>query len=208
MPPAEAREGYQQHVEDHVAGTIGIGIRCGSATSPSRAAALVSAPFINRWLGRSIYLQVAHDATIMAMMIATTRMPGRASKQRHSLMNGVGSDAELGKGHSARPENLFQYLYRRLGRSADHGRMAGIAESWDRLAAPGATSRSTNSSASVRLQRLPPACPSGLRLVPILATCHGRSVLAMQVFGQIYTIHFECGPPCQKKRSRRRRKPN
>jgi hypothetical protein len=34
-------------------------------------------------------------------------------------------------------------------------------------------------------------------------------VLAMRVFGQIYSIHFERGPPCQKKRSRRRnRKPN
>src|SRR5262249_15658153 len=34
-------------------------------------------------------------------------------------------------------------------------------------------------------------------------------VLAMHVFGQIYSIHFEPGPPCQNKRSRRRnRKPN
>src|SRR6516162_1838540 len=34
-------------------------------------------------------------------------------------------------------------------------------------------------------------------------------VLAMHGFGQIYSIHFERGPPCQKKRSRRRnRKPN
>src|SRR5262245_26736378 len=34
-------------------------------------------------------------------------------------------------------------------------------------------------------------------------------VLAMHIFGQIYSIHFERGPPCQKKRSRRRnRKPN
>src|SRR6185503_13653220 len=33
-------------------------------------------------------------------------------------------------------------------------------------------------------------------------------VLAVHVFGQVYSIHFECGPPCQKKRSRRRnRKP-
>src|SRR4029078_5392982 len=29
-------------------------------------------------------------------------------------------------------------------------------------------------------------------------------VLATHVFGQIYSIHFECGPPCPKKRSRRR----
>src|SRR6476659_1378947 len=34
-------------------------------------------------------------------------------------------------------------------------------------------------------------------------------LLAMHVFGQIYSIHFERVPPCQKKRSRRRnRKPN
>src|SRR2546421_9185595 len=39
--------------------------------------------------------------------------------------------------------------------------------------------------------------------------CVAGPVLAMHVFGQIYSIHFERGPPCQKKRSRRRnRKPN
>jgi hypothetical protein len=45
-----------------------------------------------------------------------------------------------------------------LGPGADHGRMARIAEAWDRSTAPGATSRSTISSASVRLQRLRLAC--------------------------------------------------
>src|SRR5262249_49112533 len=37
---------------------------------------------------------------------------------------------------------------------------------WDRSTAPGATSRSTISSASVRLQRLRLACRSGARLIP------------------------------------------
>jgi hypothetical protein len=74
----------------------------------------------------------------------------------------------------------------------------------------GATSRSTISSASVRLQRLRLACRSGARLIPILATRQRSGpVLAMHVFGQIYSVNFERGPPCQKKRSRRRnRKPN
>jgi hypothetical protein len=45
-----------------------------------------------------------------------------------------------------------------LGPGPDHGRMARIAEAWDRSTAPGATSRSTISSASVRLQRLRLAC--------------------------------------------------
>jgi hypothetical protein len=100
-------------------------------------------------------------------------------------------------------------LHWRLGQGADDGRMARVAEAWDRSTAPGATSRSTISSASVRLQRLRLACRSGARLIPILATRHGRDVLAMHVFGQIYSIHFERGPPCQKKRSRtRNRKPN
>ncbi len=40
---------------------------------------------------------------------------------------------------------------------------------------PGATSRSTISSASVRLQRLRLGCRSGARLIPILATRHGRA---------------------------------
>jgi len=62
-----------------------------------------------------------------------------------------------------------------LGPGADHGRMARIAEAWDRSTAPGATSRSTISSASVRLQRLRLACRSGARLIPILATRHGRA---------------------------------
>ena len=98
-------------------------------------------------------------------------------------------------------------LHWHLGPGADHGRMAGIAEAWDRSTAPGATSRSTISSASVRLQRLRLACRSGAQLIPILVMA--GPVLAMHVFGQIYSIHFERGPPCQKKRSRRRnRKPN
>ena len=50
-----------------------------------------------------------------------------------------------------------------------------IVEAWDRSTAPGATSRSTISSASVRLQRLRLACRSGARLIPILATRHGRA---------------------------------
>ena len=100
-------------------------------------------------------------------------------------------------------------LHWRLGQGADDGRMARVAEAWDRSTAPGATSRSTISSASVRLQRLRLACRSGARLIPILATGHAGPVLAMHVFGQIYSIHFERAPPCQKKRSRRRnRKPN
>src|SRR5262245_14117884 len=45
--------------------------------------------------------------------------------------------------------------------------MARVAEAWDRSTAPGATSRSTISSASVRLQRLRLACRSGARLIPI-----------------------------------------
>ena len=39
----------------------------------------------------------------------------------------------------------------RLGQDADHGRMARVAEAWDRSTAPGVTSRRTISSASVRL---------------------------------------------------------
>ena len=67
-------------------------------------------------------------------------------------------------------------LHWRLGQGADHhGRMARVAEAWDRSTAPGATSRSTISSASVRLQRLRLACRSGARLIPILATRHGRA---------------------------------
>jgi hypothetical protein len=55
------------------------------------------------------------------------------------------------------------------------GRMARVAEAWDRSTAPGATSRSTISSASVPLQRLRLACRSGARLIPVLATRHGRA---------------------------------
>ena len=88
-------------------------------------------------------------------------------------------------------------LHWHLGPGADHGRMARIAEAWDRSTAPGATSRSTISSASVRLQRLRLACRSGARLIPIRVMA--GPVLAMHVFGQIYSIHFERGPPCQKK---------
>ena len=78
---------------------------------------------------------------------------------------------------------------------------------WRLPTAPGATLRSTISSASIRLQRLRLACRSGAQLIPILVMA--GPVLAMHVFGQIYSIHFERGPPCQKKRSRRRnRKPN
>ena len=64
-------------------------------------------------------------------------------------------------------------LHWRLGPGADHGRMARIAEAWDRSTAPGATSRSTISSASIRLQRLRLACRSGAQLIPILATRYG-----------------------------------
>src|SRR5437773_1427229 len=56
---------------------------------------------------------------------------------------------------------------------ANHGGMARIAEAWDRSTAPGATSRSTISSASIRLQRLRLACRSGAQLIPILATRYG-----------------------------------
>ena len=66
-------------------------------------------------------------------------------------------------------------LHWRLGQGADDGRMARVAEAWDRSRAPGATSRSTISSASVRLQRLRLACRSGARLIPVLATRHGRA---------------------------------
>jgi hypothetical protein len=65
-------------------------------------------------------------------------------------------------------------LHWRLGPGADHGRMARIVEAWDRSTAPGATSRSTISSASVRLQRLRLACRSGAQLIH-LATRHGRA---------------------------------
>ena len=100
-------------------------------------------------------------------------------------------------------------LHWRLGQGADDGRMARVAEAWDRSTAPGATSRSTISSASVRLQRLRLACRSGARLIPILATRYGWARPGHACLGQIYSIHFERGPPCQKKRSRRRnRKPN
>ena len=64
-------------------------------------------------------------------------------------------------------------LHWHLGPGADHGRMARIAEAWDRSTAPGATSRSTISSASIRLQRLRLACRSGAQLIPILATRYG-----------------------------------
>ena len=64
-------------------------------------------------------------------------------------------------------------LYWRLGPGANHGRMARIAEAWDRSTAPGATSRSTISSASIRLQRLRLACRSGAQLIPTLATRYG-----------------------------------
>ena len=66
-------------------------------------------------------------------------------------------------------------LHWRLGQGADHGRMARVAEACDRSTAPGATPRSTISSASVRLQRLRLACRRGARLIPILATRHGRA---------------------------------
>src|SRR5438132_12700699 len=74
--------------------------------------------------------------------------------------------------------------------------MARVAEAWDRSTAPGATSRSTISSASVRLQPLRLACRSGARLIPIRVMA--GPVLAMHVFGQIYSIHFERGPHAKK----------
>src|SRR5262249_18287848 len=83
-----------------------------------------------------------------------------------------------------------------LGPGADHRRMARIAEAWDRSTAPGATSRSTISSASVRPQRLRLACRSGAQLIPILVMA--GPVLAMHVFGQIYSIHFERDPRAKK----------
>ena len=93
----------------------------------------------------------------------------------------------------------------RLGQGADHGRMAGVAEAWDRSV----TSRSTISSASVRLQPLRLACRGGARLIPILATRHGWARPGHACLWTDILIHFERGPPCQKKRSRRRnRKPN
>jgi len=62
-----------------------------------------------------------------------------------------------------------------LDQLSDAVGMARVAEAWDRSTAPGATSRSTISSASVRLQRLRLACRSDARLIPILATRHGRA---------------------------------
>ena len=63
-------------------------------------------------------------------------------------------------------------LHWRLGQGADHGaRRGGLGQ----VNSAGATSRSTISSASVRLQRLRLACRSGARLIPILATRHGRA---------------------------------
>jgi len=98
-------------------------------------------------------------------------------------------------------------LHWRLGPGADHGRMARIAEAWDRSTAPGATSEynperkrtSSTSSAGLPKRHVVDTYPcDALWLEPVLA-----------IFGQIYSIHFERGPPCQKKRSRRRnRKPN
>jgi hypothetical protein len=64
-------------------------------------------------------------------------------------------------------------LHWRLGPGANHGCTARIAEAWDRSTAPGATSRSTISSASIRLQRLRLACRNGAQLIPILATRYG-----------------------------------
>jgi hypothetical protein len=151
------------------------------------------------------------------------RCPQRAAaSRRRCLRGGYSSVQMLGRltgsraviSTAARPcalESLSTchgHLHWRLGQGADHGRMARVA--LGQSTAPGATSRSTISSASVRLQRLRLACRSGARLVPVLATRHGRGpVLAMHVFGQICSIHFERAPPCQKKRSpRRNRKPN
>ena len=79
----------------------------------------------------------------------------------------------------------------------------------DRSTAPGATSRSTISSASVRLQRLRLACRSGAQLIPILATRYGWARPGHACLWTDILNPFERGAPCQKKRSRRQnRKPN
>ena len=58
-------------------------------------------------------------------------------------------------------------------------------------------------------ERLRLACRSGAQLIPILATRYGWARPGQHVSGQIYSIHFERGQPCQKKRSiRRNRKLN
>ena len=59
------------------------------------------------------------------------------------------------------------------GRDTKVAEAARIAEAWDGSTAPCATSRSTISSASIRLQRLRLACRSGAQLIPILATRYG-----------------------------------
>jgi hypothetical protein len=87
-------------------------------------------------------------------------------------------------------------------------RMALVAEAWYRSTAPGATSRSTSSSASVRLQRLRLACRNSARLVAILATRLGRVRPGHACLWTDISTHFERGPPCQKNRSRRRRNPS
>ena len=63
-----------------------------------------------------------------------------------------------------------------------------------------ATSRSTISSASVRLQRLQAGLPKRRAVDTLILTTRlwlGPSWPRM-FFGQIYSIHFERGPPCQK----------
>src|SRR5262245_64709548 len=66
-------------------------------------------------------------------------------------------------------------LHWRLGQGGDHGGMARVAEAWDRSTAPGATSGVQSRAQSLRLQRLRLACRNGSRLIPILATHHGRA---------------------------------
>src|SRR4029453_8473444 len=70
-----------------------------------------------------------------------------------------------------RPRGAPRYCYN-YNANRDHWSIGGQC---NRSPAPGATSRSTISSASVRLQRLRLACRSGARLIPILATRHGRA---------------------------------
>ena len=81
-------------------------------------------------------------------------------------------------------------------------RMPRVAEAWDRSTAPGATSRSTISSASVRLQRLRLACRSGARLIPILATRHGRARPGLLPFSTARASNSSCSDNCSVSASR------
>src|SRR5262245_27555328 len=99
------------------------------------------------------------------ILVACSKCDWRAAFSRDDLIATHGADGRLCRAQ----------LHWRLGQGGDHGRMARVAEAWDRSTAPSATSRTTISSASVRLQRLRLACRSGARLIPILASRHGRA---------------------------------